>query len=126
MAAHPCRVHCKGLAPMEWPSEKVQRSATEAVGSTPLRCIQFKNLAPYALGTVHQAGVLNESNLSDFARDLGHFVEKHPGRALLLSFKHVDYLSSAVLTELMRAHKALLAGGGSLSVCCLNKNIREV
>ncbi|MBI2423994.1 MAG: STAS domain-containing protein [Candidatus Hydrogenedentes bacterium] len=111
---------------MKWHSETVKRGETEAVGSTQLRFIHFRGLGPFVLGTVHQASVLNETNVSDFARDLRQFMEKYPDRNLLLCFKQVAYLSSTVLTELMRAHKGLQAQGGGLSVCSLRDTLREV
>ena len=54
------------------------------------------------------------------------YVEKHPRANLLLDFEHVDYLSSAVLTELLRLHKFLMDQGGHLRLCSLNDDIRKV
>jgi anti-anti-sigma factor len=45
---------------------------------------------------------------------------------VLLDFERVEYLSSAIITELIRTQKALAKDGGSMAACRLDKRIAEV
>jgi len=53
-------------------------------------------------------------------------IESSPGVNLLLNFENVDYLSSAVLTELLRINKAIQEVQGQLRLCGVSKVIMEV
>ncbi|HNR31878.1 MAG TPA: STAS domain-containing protein, partial [Candidatus Hydrogenedentes bacterium] len=48
------------------------------------------------------------------------------GIHLLLNFEHVDYLSSAVLTELLRINKIVQEAEGQMRICAVAPNIREI
>ena len=44
----------------------------------------------------------------------------------MLDFANVDYLSSAVLTELLRVNQAIQNAGGNLRLCGLKNDVRKV
>jgi len=86
----------------------------------------FEEQGPIVVCQIRSASVLDAVNVSQFGKDLLSYVEKHPKISLLLDFESVEYLSSAVLTELLRVHKRLQESGGSLRLCGLNQDIRKV
>ena len=45
---------------------------------------------------------------------------------ILINFENLNYISSAGLRVLLATAKKLLASGGSLKICSLNKTVQEV
>jgi anti-anti-sigma regulatory factor len=66
----------------------------------------FENHGRIVEGRIQAASVLDALNVARFGAEVLGLVKAHPGINLLLDFTHVDYLSSAVLTELLRIHEA--------------------
>lgn len=95
-----------------------------AEGRTPL--IKFRRKGRIAIGTVHASSVLSSLNILEFGNQVLRYIATHPGVNLLLNFETVDYLSSAVLTELLRIHKAMQETDGALRLCGISKTIREI
>ena len=88
--------------------------------------ISFEKHGPVVLGRIEAASVLDAMNVSHFGSELMAFVEANEGVRLLLDFGNVDYLSSAVLTELLRINKKVTSTNGSFRLCSLNRDIRKV
>ncbi len=88
--------------------------------------VVFSEDPPITIGRIRAASVLDAINVTNFGSDLANYVEKHPGLYLLLDFEDVDYLSSAVLTELLRINKLITESGGLFRLCALNPDIRKV
>jgi anti-sigma B factor antagonist len=89
--------------------------------------LDFKKEGPITVGIVANSSMLDGMVVSDFGRELVAYIESHPGMRLLLDFENVDYLSSAALTELIRANDAAVATGGSaLRICGLSADIQKV
>jgi anti-sigma B factor antagonist len=88
--------------------------------------LTFEAKGPVTLGRIRAASVLDAMNVTRFGAELLAFVQQHPGVHLLLDFEEVDYLSSAVLTELLRINKAVETSGGDFRLCSLNKDIMKV
>jgi anti-sigma B factor antagonist len=88
--------------------------------------VVFKQAGPIVVGTIQSNSVLDAMNVTEFGDCVRNYVEEHPGGHLLLDFSRVDYLSSAVLTELLRVNDKVLAHGGTLRLCGLNADIRKV
>lgn len=88
--------------------------------------MEFEEVGPIVVATVEAEHVLDALNADQFGKALLGYVNEHPGLNLLLNFEHVDYLSSAVLTELLRTKKALEKCEGSMRLCSLNIEIRKV
>ena len=88
--------------------------------------VRFEERGLITIGHIEAASVLDALNVSTFGEQVLQHVRKHPGGNLLLDFQRVKYLSSAVLTELLRASKACKDGGGELRLCGLNRDIHKV
>lgn len=86
----------------------------------------FEEKGPIWVGTIRANSVLSASNVSEFGAEVLAFVSERQGVNLLLNFEHVDYLSSAVLTELLRVNKAIQDSSGNLRLCAVAPIIREV
>jgi anti-anti-sigma factor len=78
------------------------------------------------VGTIRTSSVLSEVNVTEFGNQVLRYIEAHPKVNLLLSFEHVDYLSSTVLTELLRIKRAIDESEGHLRLCAISPVIREV
>lgn len=88
--------------------------------------VRFKRYSVVTLGTIWPASVKDASNVSDFGRQVLEYVKGHPGINLLLDFHRVQYLSSAVLAELIRIREGIRIMDGTMRLCALNKNALEV
>lgn len=88
--------------------------------------IRFKREGSIVVGLVDPDSTKDQVHLTDFGDEAVSVVKKHPGIALMLDFEHVDYLSSAALTELIRIKEAVTETGGDLRVCGLSPEILKV
>ncbi len=94
------------------------------MSKTPL--VDFEKHGVICVATIRAAKVLDAVNVNEFGREVIDYVEAHPETHLLINFQHVHYLSSAVLTELLRIKDALEGAKGTLRLCAVNKDIRRV
>ena len=92
-------------------------------GEGPL--IEFQVRGRITLATVRSSSVLSILNVAKFGEDVLAYVGTHPGVNLLLNFEHVDYLSSAVLTELLRVKAAIESVNGNLRLCAVSPVIQK-
>ena len=88
--------------------------------------IRFTERGVITVGKIHVGSVLDAVNVSQFGKEALHYVSAHPGMNLLLDFETVEYLSSAVLTELLRINQACKDVDGGLRLCGLNDDISKV
>lgn len=88
--------------------------------------IRFQQRDRLTIGTVVGAANLDAANSEAFGDALTRFTEKHPTGHLLLDMSGVDYVSSAILTEMIRTHKRLDGHRGSIRVCSLNDYVWNV
>lgn len=88
--------------------------------------IHFDAYSTIFVGTVRGTTRLDATNAPEFAAALDAFVESHSGVHLLLNFHPVEYMSSVILSAIVKAHKALEKNGGSMRVCALNPNVANV
>ena len=88
--------------------------------------LEFEEHGGIHVGTILSSSVLNPANVIEFGREVLEFVNGHPGVNLLLNFENVDYLSSAVLTELLKVKKAIDETRGRLRLCAVSPVIQEV
>ncbi|HOE65429.1 MAG TPA: STAS domain-containing protein [Candidatus Hydrogenedentes bacterium] len=77
-------------------------------------------------GRIQATSVLDAMNVARFGAEAIGFIKTHAGVNLLLDFTQVDYLSSAVLTELLRIHETIKTVNGSLRLCGMNPDIQKV
>lgn len=94
--------------------------------STDETLVTFEAHGSVTLGTIDNASMLDGLTVNDFGKEVVDHVTANAGINLLLNFAHVQYLSSAALTELIRINDACVAGKGSLRVCNVSKDIRKV
>lgn len=90
------------------------------------KLIEFKSAGRITVGTIHSASVLDALNVTEFGKEAVEYVRKHRNVHLLMNFEHVGYLSSAVLTELLRIKEAAEQTRGGLRLCAVNADIRKV
>ena len=88
--------------------------------------VDFTRRGRIDVGTIHVSSVLSAINITAFGAEVLAYIAKRPGLNLLLDFQNVDYLSSAVLTELLKIKKSVLDSEGRLRLCGLSKTILEV
>ena len=88
--------------------------------------LDFSQEGAVIVGTIRTSSVLSTINVAEFGNEVVAYVESRPEINLLLNFENVDYLSSAVLTELLRVNKAIEGVKGKLRLCSLSKVILEV
>lgn len=88
--------------------------------------VDFNVRGRVRIGVIRTSSVLSANNVADFGVEVLNYIEQHPGLALLLSFEKVDYLSSAVLTELLRINKKINETKGRLHLCAVSKTIKEI
>lgn len=90
------------------------------------RLIDYAESGRITVATVRTSSVLSALNVQDFGNEILSYIRAHGRLNLLLDFSHVDYLSSAVLTELLRINKAIQESGGRLRLCGISPAIQEV
>lgn len=88
--------------------------------------VDFVEEGRIVIGTVRTSSVLSTINVAEFGNEVIAYVDAHPKLNLLLNFENVDYLSSAVLTELLRINKSIEGASGQLRLCGVSKVILEV
>ncbi|MBX7256056.1 MAG: STAS domain-containing protein [Candidatus Hydrogenedentes bacterium] len=88
--------------------------------------LRFEERGVITIGHIDAASVLDALNVTQFGKEVLEYATAHPGLNLLLDFQRVQYLSSTVLTELLRIHQVCKDSGGGLRLCGLNKDIQRV
>jgi anti-anti-sigma factor len=86
----------------------------------------FNQQGQIHIGTVCASQVLKSINIAEFGNEVVEYVKSNPGLNLLLNFESVDYLSSAVLTELLRVNQAVEQSRGRLRLCAISPTIKEI
>lgn len=88
--------------------------------------LQIERYERIYIATVVGAGKLDAANADDFGGELMGWVEANPAAHLLINFHHVGYISSALLSQLLRARSEAEKHGGSVRVCALNNDLLQV
>jgi anti-sigma B factor antagonist len=78
-----------------------------------------------AVRRTHSSG-LSEEHIQVLAQQLLDLVNEPGEKKLLLNFRNVEYMSSAVLGMLVTLNKKIQAAGGKLVLCNIDPAIREV
>jgi anti-sigma B factor antagonist len=86
----------------------------------------FETKGEITSGTIRSSSVLDALNVVTFGKEVADYIRDHHVKNLLLDFRHVNYLSSAVLTELIRIKEMLEEEKGNLRLCALNEDIKKV
>jgi anti-anti-sigma factor len=85
-----------------------------------------ERFGPIFVATVQHTDTLTATEAKAFGALLDAHVEGHPSTPLLLNLLHVTFLSSAILSEVIRINNRLQEKGASLRLCGLNENIQKV
>jgi anti-anti-sigma factor len=88
--------------------------------------VHFEEHPPITVGVILSTSVLDALNVTQFGNQVLAYIQGRHAVKLLLSFERVNYLSSAVLTELLRINEAVQEHQGHLRLCALNSDIRKV
>lgn len=88
--------------------------------------LTFERQGAFTIGRVQSASVLDALNVAQFGEEVLHYVKQHSAVWLVLDFCKVEYLSSAVLSELLRIDQAVKSSQGRLRLCAVNDAIRKV
>ena len=92
----------------------------------PSDLIEFSEHGRITVATVLASSVLSAGNVHIFGSTLVDYVTAHPKVNLLVNFGQVDYLSSAVLTELLRVKKATDETESRLRLTAVSPTILEI
>ncbi|HOD48858.1 MAG TPA: STAS domain-containing protein [Candidatus Hydrogenedentes bacterium] len=88
--------------------------------------VTFEIVDNITVGRVGAASVLDAVNVTQFGNEILNFLKKLSGVNLMLDFENVEYLSSAVLTELLRVNQTIQNMRGNLRLCGLRSDVRKV
>lgn len=88
--------------------------------------ITFKRYDAITVATVSANQVIDATSVTDLGDELLAFLEDRPGTDLLLNFTKVDYMSSSMLTELLRINDLFRRVKGSMRICGLRKEMRQI
>ncbi|HQE82361.1 MAG TPA: STAS domain-containing protein [Candidatus Hydrogenedentes bacterium] len=88
--------------------------------------VTFETVDNITVGRVGAASVLDAVNVTQFGNEILNFLKKLSGVNLMLDFENVEYLSSAVLTELLRVNQTIQNMRGNLRLCGLRSDVRKV
>lgn len=88
--------------------------------------VHFELREDLHVGTIQSSKVVNPINIGVFSNEVTTYVQKHPKLVLILNFEHVDYLSSSVISELLRIRKVVEQVSGELRLCGISDMIQEV
>ncbi len=86
--------------------------------------VEYKNDATVVAFTDEK--ILEETDVRTLREAVESIVEQAPGIHLVLDFRHVKFLSSAVLGLLIRISKRVYEQDGELRLCNIHPGIYEV
>jgi anti-anti-sigma factor len=88
--------------------------------------VQFETDGPIVIARVHGTPRLDYSNAEMFGQALQGYVLTNPGCHMLVSLAGIEFISSAVLSELIQTMRDATKDAGSLRVCALSDYVASV
>ncbi len=88
--------------------------------------VTYKRYETVTVATIHTARVIDTAGMTAFGDEILSHLEDHPDTHLLLNFSKVDFMSSAMLTELLRINELVRRQRGSMRLCGFRKEMRHV
>ena len=88
--------------------------------------LQIDRFGKVAIATVTEVPRLDATNATPLGNLLLEYCAANPGSHLLLNLHQVEYLSSAVISEIIKAYRELEKSGGGLRVCGVNPYVADV
>jgi anti-anti-sigma factor len=92
----------------------------------PRRPLKVKTVGDVTLVQFADSRILQEEDIQATFDLLGRILDQRGVRELVLDFRRVKFLSSAVLGRLMLTHKKLRSAGGRVILCGIAEDIFEV
>ncbi|MBP9003623.1 MAG: STAS domain-containing protein [Candidatus Hydrogenedentes bacterium] len=88
--------------------------------------VLFNTSGTILTGTVLEADMLDDRNIRDISDGVMACLRSCPQPHVLLNFERVRFMSSAVISELLRVNEFCRERGGELRLCGINRHIYEV
>ena len=88
--------------------------------------VSFRQDDDVQIGHIEATSVLDAMNIAEFSNEVQAFIEGKKGIRLLLDFENVEYLSSVVLTELLRIDRKIKEWDGHLRLCGFKDDVKKV
>ena len=88
--------------------------------------ISFKRKGRIVVARVFSRQLTDTLSVTDFGDELLAFFEDHPEAHLLLDFSSVAYMSSAMITELLRVNERVTRSKATMRLCGFRKEIRQI
>ena len=88
--------------------------------------LDFEQTGAVTVATIVNAKTLDATNVISFGQIAIEHVQAHEGIHILINFEHIQYMSSAGLTELLRINDALSSKENTVHLWGLNKDIHNV
>ncbi|HEV3259337.1 MAG TPA: STAS domain-containing protein [Gemmataceae bacterium] len=96
------------------------------MSSSPVRLLLHReDVGDLTVITFKDARILDEQKIQALGDQLFKLVEQAGRKDVVLSFEHVDYLSSHMVAKILTLHKKLRAAGGRVVLCELKPEIYE-
>jgi anti-anti-sigma factor len=92
----------------------------------PEPCLEITRDGNTVMARFVDCTALNEYTAELAGRQLLAVAESQPGQRVTLDLSQVEYLTSTVLSHLVRLHKRLLSSGGHLTVANPRPTVRDV
>lgn len=92
----------------------------------PTQSVSFEERGNIDVGTILSTDMLDGMNVTHFGEEVLNHIGTKPGLHLLLNFEKVTYMSSAALTELLKINESVRLTKGSVRLCSLSTDIRQV
>jgi anti-sigma B factor antagonist len=90
------------------------------------RRLEVENMGDVMVVCLTDRKILVEQSIQALGEQLQNLVSDSGGKKLLLNFRNVEYMSSAVLGMLVTLNKKIRTAGGKLVLCNIDPQIREV
>jgi anti-sigma B factor antagonist len=90
------------------------------------RRLDVENFGDVSVVCLSDRKILVEEHIQVIGEQLLNLVNELGRKKLLLNFRNVEYMSSAVLGMLVTLNKKVHAAGGKLVLCSIDPQIREV
>ena len=70
--------------------------------------------------------IIEDLAIQQLGAELFSLVEVEGRKKLVLNFSAVNFMSSSALSKLINLHKKVVAAGGSMKLCKISPDIREI
>ena len=80
----------------------------------------------FTIVTFNDEIILDEEQIRKLQESLEPVIEKNKNNQMLMNFANVRFMTSAMLSLLVRVHKRISERGGQLRLCNLEPSLRKV